>query len=57
MAKNKSKPYRMVPRGCGFSENLQDEMVPVDLDEMADRGTRAQRRWAKRQLRRLNKPG
>lgn len=50
--------YKQVPRGCRFSTNLTRKMVPVSLDDMAVEGTRAQRRYARREIRKLkNKSG
>lgn len=47
--------YRSVPKGCRFSTNTARRPVPVDLDELAVQGTRAQRRYAVRELKRLSK--
>lgn len=47
--------YNEHPRGCRFSSNITRKMVPVDLDELAVQGTRAQRRYAVHELKRLNK--
>lgn len=50
--------YKQVPRGCRFSTNTTREMVPVALEDMAVQGTRAQRRFALREIRKLkNKSG
>lgn len=58
MSKIKPKPYGMVPSGCRFSVNITANMVAVDLDDLAVQGTRAQRRFAVRELRKLkNKSG
>ena len=49
-----SKPhYGDHPKGCRFSTNLKTLMVPVSLEDLAVRGTRAQRRFAVRELRKL----
>lgn len=45
--------YNEHPRGCRFSTNLTRKMVPVALEDMAIQGTRAQRRYALRELRKL----
>lgn len=45
--------YNEFPRGCRFSTNLTRRMVPVTLEDMAVQGTRAQRRYALRELRKL----
>lgn len=47
--------YNEHPRGCRFSSNLTKKMVPVVLEDMAVEGTRAQRRYALREIRKLNK--
>lgn len=47
--------YKEHPRGCRFSSNLTKRMVAVSLDGMAVDGTRAQRRYAMREIRKLNK--
>jgi len=47
--------YRATPRGCRFSTDTTKTMVPVSLDDMAVQGTRAQRRFAKREIRKLEK--
>ncbi len=50
MGKHKYNEY---PRGCRFSTNTTKHMVPVALEDIAAKGTRAQRRYAARELRRL----
>jgi len=45
--------YNNQPSGCRFTTNTTKNMVPVALEDMAVQGTRAQRRWAIRELRRL----
>lgn len=55
-----SKPhaYKSVPKGCRFNTNTTQRMEAVDLDELAERGSRAQRRWAQREIVKLkNKTG
>lgn len=47
--------YNDQPKGCRFSTSTTRKMVPVNLDELAVQGTRAQRRYAERELKRLNK--
>lgn len=47
--------YNHVPRGCRFSTNTTKKMVPVVLEDMAVQGTRAQRRYAQREIRKLDK--
>lgn len=47
--------YNSLPRGCRFSTNLTRKMVPVSLDDLAVEGTRAQRRFAQRELRKIEK--
>lgn len=42
--------FRNQPAGCRFGDNITGKMQPVDLDEMLEIGSRAQRRWAKKQL-------
>lgn len=50
--------YNEHPRGCRFSTNTTGKMVPVVLEDMAVQGTRAQRRYALREIRKLkNKSG
>ncbi|GEM_PF-4683750 len=50
--------YNEHPRGCRFSTSTTKNMVPVALEDMAVQGTRAQRRFAVRELRKLkNKSG
>lgn len=50
--------YNNQPSGCRFSTNTTKNMVPVVLEDLAVQGTRAQRRFAMRELRRLkNKSG
>lgn len=47
--------YGQHPKGCRFSTNTTNKMVPVALEDVAEQGTRAQRRWAQRELRKLGK--
>jgi hypothetical protein len=47
--------YKSVPGGCGFSNNLTLNMVPVVLEDLAVHGSRPQRRYALRELRKINK--
>lgn len=50
--------YNEQPRGCRFSANTTKHMVPVALEDLVVQGTREQRRFAMRELRKLkNKPG
>ena len=50
--------YGNLPRGCRFSTSTTRKMVPVVLEDLAVQGTRAQRRFAMRELRKLkNKSG
>lgn len=44
--------FRQTPKGMGRSlgENIRSSMVPVYLDDMAESGNRAQRRWAKKKI-------
>lgn len=58
MLKNKANEF---PRGCRLSTNTTKNMVPVALEDLVIQGSRAQRRWAERELRKLknkacNKP-
>lgn len=52
MSKAQPRSYSVVPRGCRFSVDTKQHMVPVDLDDLVVHGTRAQRRWAQRELQR-----
>lgn len=45
--------YNEHPRGCRFSTSTTRKMVPVVLEDLAVQGTRAQRRFAMRELRKL----
>lgn len=47
--------YNEHPRGCRFSTSTTRKMTPVVLEDMAVDGTRAQRRYAMREIRKLNK--
>jgi hypothetical protein len=47
--------FRNQPAGCRFGDNPVGKMMPVFLDDMVATGSRAQRRWAKKQL--LRKAG
>ena len=47
--------YNDQPKGCRFSTNSARRPVPVDLDELAVQGSRSQRRYAVRELKRMNK--
>jgi hypothetical protein len=48
--------FRQTPRGMnGAVENIQRSMVAVDLDDLAYSGSRAQRRWAEKKLRKGSK--
>lgn len=50
--------YNDQPKGCRFSTATTKHMVPVVLEDLAVLGSRSQRRWALRELRRLkNKSG
>ena len=51
MSKNS---YGNYPRGCRFSNKTTKNMVPVVLEDLAMQGTRAQRRYAARELRKIN---
>lgn len=46
--------YKNHPRGCRFSTNISKQMTPVVLEDLAVQGTRAQRRYAVRELKSLN---
>lgn len=47
--------YRNTPGGMnGMSTNLKPGMQPVALEDIAIMGSRAQRRWATRQLKEIN---
>lgn len=48
--------FRQLPKGIGRSlgENTRASMIRVDLDDMAELGNRAQRRWAKKKIGRAN---
>ena len=46
--------YGNYPRGCRFSNKTSNKMVPVVLEDLAQQGTRAQRRYAARELRKIN---
>lgn len=48
--------FRQTPKGVGrnVGENIRRDMVPVHLDDMAELGNRAQRRWAKKKIVRAN---
>lgn len=48
--------FRQIPKGLGrnLGENIRRDMVPVYLDDMAELGNRAQRRWAKKKIGRAN---
>lgn len=48
------KGYGNYPRGCRFSNATTKNMVPVVLEDLAEQGTRAQRRYAARELRKIN---
>jgi len=50
MSKNS---YGNYPRGCKFSSKTTKNMVPVSLEGIVVQGTRAQRRWAARELQRI----
>jgi hypothetical protein len=47
--------FRQTPKGMGkrFSEDTRRNLVPVSLDDMAETGNRAQRRWAKKKIGRV----
>lgn len=45
--------YNEHPRGCRFLTCTTRKMVPVVLEDLAVEGTRAQRRFAMRELRKL----
>lgn len=45
--------YSEHPRGCRFSTSTTRKTVPVVLEDLAVQGTRAQRRYALRELRKL----
>ncbi|MDP2785042.1 MAG: hypothetical protein Q8O38_10700 [Sulfurimicrobium sp.] len=53
MKNNHSSYYRNVPGGSGINPNIRGEMVAVTLDDMVDTGSRTQRRWALKELRKL----
>jgi hypothetical protein len=46
--------YGNYPRGCRLSNATTKNMVPVVLEDLALQGTRAQRRYAARELRKIN---
>lgn len=48
--------FRQLPKGVGYNlgENTRRDMVPVYLDDLAELGNRAQRRWAKKKIGRAN---
>lgn len=47
--------YTDQPKGCRFSTNTARRPVPVDLDALSVHGTRAQRRYATKELKRMHK--
>lgn len=50
--KNHSKTnYRNVPGGSGLNPNTRGQMIPVALEDMIVAGSRTQRRWAMKEMR------
>lgn len=51
--------FRQLPKGIGrnLGENTRRNMTPVCLDDMAESGNRAQRRWARKKIVRANVKG
>lgn len=47
--------YGNVPGGCGLNPNTQGKMMPVALEDLLDTGSRTQRRWAAKELRKLER--
>lgn len=45
--------YRNVPGGSGINPNTCGEMVAVPLYDMIESGSRQQRRWALKEMRKL----
>ncbi|MFH1494113.1 MAG: hypothetical protein ABIG70_04885 [Pseudomonadota bacterium] len=53
MKKHTSIGYRNVPGGSGINSNTKGEMVPVALEDMIVTGSRTQRRWALKEMRKI----
>jgi len=53
MKNHSSVGYRNVPGGSGINPNIRGEMVAVTLDDMVESGSRQQRRWALKEMRKL----
>jgi hypothetical protein len=53
MKKRTSCGYRNVPGGSGINPNTRGKMVAVTLDDMIESGSRQQRRWALKEMRKL----
>lgn len=47
--------YKNTPGGSGINPNTQGKMVPVALEDLLDTGSRTQRRWAAKELRKLER--
>jgi hypothetical protein len=45
--------YRNVPGGSGINPNTRGEMVAVPLYDMIESGSRQQRRWANKEMRKI----
>lgn len=53
----KGLAYRNQGRGQPHTDGSGREAVPVRLEELVVGGNRAQRRWAKQQLKKINAAG
>lgn len=49
--------YKNMPGGVGFSSNSKGQMIPVALEDMLISGSRAQRRFAEKELRKIARAG
>jgi hypothetical protein len=46
--------YRNTPGGCGnINPNLRGKMIPIELEDILSTGSRAHRRWAEKEMRKM----
>lgn len=53
MKNHHSTHYGNAPGGSGINSNTRGQMVPVTLEDMIETGSRTQRRWAIKELRKI----
>lgn len=53
MKNHPSTYYRNAPGGSGINSNTKGQMIPVALEDMIATGSRTQRRWALKEMRKI----